>query len=186
MQFEVMKHIALSIGRQAESMLHAELGAKVRVAYEYSPDLKKAPGAITVVHAGIQGRAGNNEREYERDEKGGERYRNSPLLLKARYLISAWAPAPEDQALLGLVLRTFHDDSTLPSSEDDEAVGYQGAPQLELQALPFDEHKALAESLGMPLAPSICYWVDFAIQSARTTPIKRVRERVIDFRKIDG
>lgn len=186
MQFEVMKHIALSIGRQAESALHAEVGAKVRVAYEYSPDLKKAPGAITIVHAGIQGRGGNTDREYERDEKGAERYRNSPLLLKARYLISAWAPAPDDQALLGLVLRTFHDDSSLPSGEDDESLGYQGQPQLELQALSLDDHRGLAESLGMPLAPSICYWVDFAIQSARTTPIKRVRERVIDFRKIDG
>src|SRR5690606_6503016 len=34
--------------------------------------------------------------------------------------------------------------------------------------------------------PSVGYWVDFVVQSARTTPSKRVKERVIDFKKIDG
>jgi hypothetical protein len=38
----------------------------------------------------------------------------------------------------------------------------------------------------MPLAPSVAYWTNFVIQSATTQTIKRVRERVMDFKKIDG
>jgi hypothetical protein len=187
MQYRVMKHITLALGRKIESVVHAEVGSKVRVAYEFSPELKKAPGAITVLHCGLQGRGGNAEREYERDQRGGERFRNPPIPLRARYLVSAWAPAPDDQELLGLVLRTFHDDRELETEgEEEQTVAYDGRPIVELQAPSFEEHKALAEALGMPLAPSVCYWVDFVIQSARVTPIKRVKERVIDFKKIDG
>lgn len=187
MQYRVIKHITLALGRKIESALHAEMGKKVRVAYEYSADLKGSPGGITVIQCGLQGRGGNVEREYERDQGGKERFRNPPIALKARYLVSAWAPAPDDQELLGLVLRTFHDDRELETQgEEEETVSYDGRPIIELDAPSFDEHKALAEALGMPLAPSVCYWVDFVIQSARTTPIKRVKERVIDFKKIDG
>ncbi len=74
MQYRVLKHITLALGRKIESALHAETGKKVRVAFEYSPDLKKAPGAITVIQCGLQGRGGNVEREYERDEKGERRH----------------------------------------------------------------------------------------------------------------
>jgi hypothetical protein len=55
-----------------------------------------------------------------------------------------------------------------------------------MENLSFDEHKKIADGFGMPLAPSCAYWVDYVVQSARTSAIKRVKERVIDFKKIDG
>jgi len=188
-QFKVMKHITLALGRQLEASAQDALGKKVRVAYEYSPDLKKAPGAFSIIQCGLTRRGGNAEREYERTAKGDEIFRNPPVLLKTRYIVSCWAPAPDDQELLGIAIRTFHDHREVETAgPEDDTVAHDGGgrPVLEMEALSFDEHKKVAEAVGMPVAPSIAYWVDFVVQSAMTTPIKRVRERVIDFKKIDG
>ncbi|MCO5167047.1 MAG: DUF4255 domain-containing protein [Planctomycetes bacterium] len=186
-QYRVMKHITLALGRTLEASAAEALGKKVRVAYEYSPDLKKAPGGFTVLHCGLARRGGNADREYERTSEG-ERFRNPPVLLRARYVVSCWAPSPDDQELLGVALRTFHDHAEVEVQGEEEATvaPYEGRPTIEMEALGFDEHKKVAEALGIPLAPSVAYWVDFVIQSGRTTPIKRVRERVMDFKKIDG
>jgi hypothetical protein len=189
-QYQVIKHITLTLGSMLEASLAETLGKageKIRVVYEYSPDLKKAPGAVSICNIGLVGRGGNTDREYERDGQGREVYRNAPLLLRAGYLVSAWAPAPDDQELMGLVLRTFHDNHELQTEGDaEQTVSYEGRPTLELEALPFERHKELCGLLGMPLAPSVAYWTNFVIQSATTQTIKRVRERVMDFKKIDG
>lgn len=185
-QFRVIKHITLALGRTLEASISEALGKKVKVAYEYSPDLKKPPGAITVAYCGLAHRGGNAEREYERT-KEGEIFRNPPLLMRSRFLISCWAPAPDDQELLGLVLRTMHDHPEVETAgEEEKTVSYEGRPSIEMEQLSFDEHKKIADGLGMPVAPSACYWVDYVVQSARTSVIKRVKERVIDFKKIDG
>jgi hypothetical protein len=186
-QFKVMKHITLALGRRLEASAQDALGKKVRVAYEYSADLKKAPGAFSIVQCGLTRRGGNSDREYERTAKGEEIYRNPPVLLKARYVVSCWAPAPDDQELLGVAIRTFLDHPEVETvGDEEETVAYDGRPSMEMEALSLEEHKKVADALGMPVAPSMAYWVDFVVQSARTTPIKRVRERVIDFKKIDG
>lgn len=186
-QFRVMKHITLALGRTLEASAAEALGKKVRVAFEYSPDLKKAPGAYTIVHCGLGRRGGNAEREYERTRDGAEIFRNPPMLLRARYVVSCWAPAPDDQELLGVALRTFHDHPEVEVvGEEEQTVAYEERPTIEMEALAFDEHRKVAEAHGMPLAPSVGYWVDFVVQSTKITPIKRVKERVIDFRKIDG
>lgn len=186
-QFKVMKHITLALGRRLEASAHDALGKKVRVAYEYSSDLKKAPGAYTIVQCGLTRRGGNSDREYERGPKGEEIFRNAPILLKARYVVSCWAPAPDDQELLGVAIRTFLDHAELETvGDEEETVAYDGRPSLEMETMALDEHKKVADALGMPVAPSIAYWVDFVVQSAKTTTIKRVKERVIDFKKIDG
>jgi len=185
-QYRVIKHITLALGRTLEESISEALGKKVKVAYEYSPDLKKAPGAVTVVFLNTTHRGGNAEREYERT-KEGEIFRNPPLLLRSRFLISCWAPAPDDQELLGLVYRTMHDHPDVETTgEEEKTVSYEGRPTIEMESLSFDEHKTIADGKGMPVAPSACYWVDYVIQSARTSVIKRVKERVIDFKKIDG
>lgn len=186
-QYRVIKHVSQALARRIETSLHEELGKKVRVVFEYAPDLKKAPGAVTVVHVGFAPRPiGNIDREYER-LGGGEQFRNAPLHLRAQFLISCWAPAPDDQELLGLVLRTFHDHSVLETVDDEEeTVSYDGRPSIEMNILTFEKHKEIAAAYGMPMAPSMSYWVDISVQSAIATPIRRVKERVIDFKKIDG
>ena len=65
-------------------------------------------------------------------------------------------------------------------------MGYTGVPEVSLDTLSVSEHRDLASMLGVPFGPSVGYWVDFNLRSGQTTPIKRVRERVMDFRKIEG
>jgi Pvc16 N-terminal domain len=190
-QYRVLKHISLCLGRTLENSLAECLDRPVRVLHGYPPGTLEAARegqqALTVIHCGLNSRGGNSDREFEVVD-GQEQFRNPPLLLRARYLISAWAPPPDDQELLGVVLRTFHDQRDLPTEgEEAKSVSYNGRPSISLQTISLEEHHLLGQAHGMPIqAPSVSYWVEFAIQSAKTTIIKRVKERVTDFRNIEG
>ena len=108
-------------------------------------------------------------------------------LLKSRFLVSAWAPPPEDQELLGAALRTFHDHPTLEvEGTAAETAAYDGVPAVELAPVPFAELERIAQAFRMPVAPSASYWVSYQIRSAISTPIKRVLERVVDYKQIKG
>ncbi len=190
-QYRVLKHISLCLGRTLEASLAEALERPVSVLQGYPPGTLEAARegkqALTVIHCGLTSRGGNSDREFE--VKGGqEQFRNPPLLLRARYLVSAWAPPPDDQELLGVVLRTFHDQRELATEgEEEDSVSYNGRPTISMQTLSLEEHHLLCQAHAMPVqAPSVSYWVEFAIQSAKTTVIKRVKERVIDFRNIEG
>ena len=98
-----------------EESTREALGHEVGVHYEYSPDLRKGNGSVTIAYCGLTQRAATADREHE-FVAGGEQFRNAPMLLKARYMVSAWAKPPEDQALLGAVLRTFLDEPFLLGS----------------------------------------------------------------------
>jgi hypothetical protein len=162
-------------------------GSKIPVHFEYNANVRKGKGSITVIMCQIKTRGGNADREYEAGA-GGEQFRARPALMSSRYLVSCWAAPPEDQALLGAVIRTFLDHPVLEfgSIEEEECIGYSGVPTITPESIELSEHKALADSYGMPIAPSFTYWVDYRVQSGITTPIKRVLERVTDFRKIEG
>lgn len=185
-QFQVIKQITTILGRMLESHVSELVGSKVGVRYAYEDGLRKK-SCLTVQHTGLESRAGDRDREYE-FRAGGEQFRNPPLLLRSHYIISAWATPPEDQALIGAVLQTFLDHPFLEPADPDEeeVVGYAGIPSIELEPLSLERHRALTELLAMPLAPSAGYWVDLRIRSAKVTPIKRVKERIIDYRKIEG
>lgn len=159
------------------------VGRQVPVVFAHDPSLSEQVGLIQV---GIQRRGEVLDREFE-VEDGVESFRNPPIGLRVQYLVSAWATPPEDQLLLGAVMRTMHDNSRLDLSEaDEELVGYSGIPEASLDTLSVSEHRELASAVGAPFGPSVGYWVDFNLRSGVSTPVKRVRERVMDFRKIEG
>lgn len=185
-QFQVIKHITLILGRMLEESVREATGKKVRVLYAYEDGLRKK-SALTVIQYALTSRSGQRDREYE-FAGGGERFRNPPLLFQAHYIVSAWATPPDDQELLGAVLRTFLDRAWLePEAGDEEMItAYAGVPSIDIKPLSLEEHRTLCDAYGMPLAPSMRYLVDFRLQSGKVTPIKRVKERVIDYRKIEG
>ncbi|MGE0711484.1 MAG: Pvc16 family protein [Planctomycetota bacterium] len=185
-QFEVIKRITLALQRTLAADLEDALGRAVPVLFAYDAARKPGQEQMTLVQVGLQRRQGNVDREYEAQGEG-EQFRNPPLLLRAHYLLSAWATPPEDQVLIGAALRAFLDQPELAlEGDDEEVVAYAGTPSVDLDTLTAEEHRALASALGMPFAPSVGYWVDFRLRSGKVTPIKRVRERVMDFRKIEG
>jgi hypothetical protein len=185
-QFRVIRHVTQSLGGLIEREVSAAIGAPVQVLYGYTPEARSGSGSITVIHCSLDEVRASLDREYERvgDE---ERFRAGSLNVKSRFFVSAWADPPADLDLLGAVLRTFHDHTELQlESWEDTGFVYDEAPQIKPSPMTLAEHKLLADGYGMPLAPSICYTIEYRIQSVRTTTIKRVRERVIDIRKIDG
>ena len=117
-----------------------------------------------------------------------------PLLMVARYLVTAWAPAPEDQELLAAAIRVLYDTVELkPTSEEPEgdknedAVHWEDHPTLDLaQRFSLDEARITCESLGIPLRPSVRYDVNFRLDSERKTVVKRVKERIVDYKKLDA
>lgn len=182
-QFIVLKRITLTLQRMLEEGLLDALGRKVPVVFRHDPSLSEQVGLLQV---GIQRRGEVLDREFEVVD-GVETFRNPPIGLRVQYLVSAWATPPEDQLLLGAVLRIMHDNSRLElSAEDEEIVGYSGTPEASLDTLTVSEHRELATAVGAPFGPSVGYWIDFNLRSGVTTQIKRVRERVMDFRKIEG
>ncbi|MBL4845462.1 MAG: DUF4255 domain-containing protein [Planctomycetes bacterium] len=179
----MLKSITLTLQRMLERGLVEALGREVPVVLRYDPSLDEQVGLL---HVGVQRRGEVLDREFE-VEDGVEQFRNPPIGLRAQYLLSTWALPPEDQVLLGAVLRVMHDNSRLDlSQEDEDLVGYSGVPEASLDTLTVSEHRELATALGVPFGPSVGYFVDFNLRSAVSTPIKRVRERVTDFRKIEG
>lgn len=185
-QFQVLKQITTVLGRMLETHAGQALGEPVRIRYGFEDGLRKKP-SFTVLHTGLETRKGDRDREYE-FTGGGEQFRSPPLLLRSHYLISAWATPPEDQLLLGAALQTFldHPFLELQGVEEEEAIAYAGIPGIDLEPLTLEKHHALAQMFSMPLAPSMGYWVDFRVRSGKVSPIKRVKERIIDYRKIDS
>jgi len=185
MQHRVIKHISLALARTLQRECGRALEAPVEVAFRYAPELQEKR-ALSLLHYELIERSDATDREYEVGA-GGEQFRAAPLALTARFLVSAWGPPLEDLELLGAAIRAFHDHPLLEAEDDEElTAAYQGRPAVSLRMIGLEEHRVLTDLFRMPLAPSVGYAVDFAIQSERTAPIKRVRERVLDFRVIDG
>lgn len=125
---------------------------------------------------------------------GDEFFRMPPLILTGRWLVTAWAPAPEDQELLGATMRVLYDAVSLkpvdPAEIDEkteDAIHWEDNLTLDLsQRLTLDEAKLICESLGMPLRASVRYDISFRLDSERKTTVKRVKERIVDYKKLDG
>lgn len=185
-QFKVLKHISLALAATLEREVGAALGRRVPVLHRYQAEEVARGPCLTLLHVEAVSRGENLDREYESTGQG-EQFRAQPLPLRSRFLVSAWAPPPDDQELLGAVLRTFHDHAQLEvEGQAAEAAAYDAVPEVSLATLPFPELERLAQAFRMPLAPSASYWVSYQIRSARVTPIKRVLERVTDYRQIKG
>lgn len=182
-QFIVLQRITLTLHEMLSAGLSEVLGREVPVVFRHDPALAEQVGLL---HVGIQRRGEHLDREFEVVD-GVEQFRNPPLGLRAQYLVSVWSTPPEDQLLLGAALRVLHDQPYLDlSGADSEIVGYSGVPEVSLDTLTVSEHRDLAGMLGVPFGPSVGYWVDFNLRSGHAQQIKRVRERVMDFRKIEG
>jgi hypothetical protein len=185
-QFEVIKATALCLGRMIETNVSEAIGHKFNVLYEYSPDARRGSGSVSIHFVGLAPGANTEQREYEHNG-GQEQFRAPPMIFQARFLVCAWAKPPEDQALLGAVMRTFLDHPMLDYDANEESVvAYSTAPSVHSRMLGLEEHSLLATANQMPIAPAISYEIDLRLRSQKVTTIKRVRERVVDFRNING
>jgi hypothetical protein len=191
-QHRCLRQISEALGRTLEAGLKECVGRAVPVHFAYQePVAGKKPSAhVTVINYWVERVTDRNpDRVLCKTSTGEEYHRAAPLILAARYAISAWAPAPEDQELLMAAIRVLHDMTALEPTESKEenAVHWEDNPMPTLQQrFTLDEARLLAEAYGMPLRPSVRYDITFRLDSERKTRITRVKERIIDYKKLEG
>jgi hypothetical protein len=193
-QHRVLRQITEALGRTLGEGLKECTGREVPVFFSYQGDALKKPH-VTAIHYWIER---VNDRHPDRvlckTPEGDEFFRMPPLFLTGRWLVTAWAPAPEDQELLAGAMRVLYDSVELKPAQPDEpdpktedAVHWEDHVTLDLsQRLTLDEARLICESLGMPLRASIRYDISFRLDSERKTTVKRVKERIVDYKKLDG
>lgn len=192
-QHRVLRQISEALARTLSSGLKECTGKDIPVHFAHQPDLKKPH--VTAIHYWLE-RVNDRhaDRVLCRTPEGDEFFRAPPLLLTGRWLITAWAPAPEDQELLAASMRVLYDAVELqpsnpeePDEKTEDAVHWEDHVTLDVsQRLSLDEAKLICDALGMPLRASVRYDISFRLDSERKTSIKRVKERIVDYKKLDG
>ena len=122
-------------------------------------------------------------------EDGTEYFREPPVLLQARYALTAHGPSPDDQDVLMAAARVVHDMGVLGDDGEGpaDAVHWEDKPTPVLvPRFSLEEARVVAEAHGMPLRPTLRYDVPFRLDSERKTVTKRVKERIVDYKKLDG
>jgi hypothetical protein len=189
-QHRVLRQITMAIAAVLERGVEECQGKRIPVRLEFqAPAHGKADPHLTLINYWLErATERQSDRVHNRGEGGEEYFRGPPLLMVARYIVSAWAPTPDDQEILGAALRVAYDNPELePSGDQDDAIHFEDKPTLELSGrFSIEEHKFVCDSLGMPFRPAFRIDVQFRFDSERKTPIKRVKERIVDYRKIDG
>src|SRR5205085_1128920 len=142
---------------------------------------------VTAINYWIERTPGSVDRILCRTPDGEEYFRAASVTLVARYAITAWAPPPEDQELLMATTRVLHDATELAPAGEGDAVHWEDKPMAELSSrFSFEEAQQFAQAYGMPLRPTLRCDIRFRLDSERKTPIKRVKERIVDYKKMDS
>jgi len=127
----------------------------------------------------------------EEDEEGNiVEYRlGSPTMVSPRYMITPFSKDPlEAQVVQGLIMQLFFDHpSFLPEDVQGQSIhGEDRAPIHFDNKITYHDQMALWSGLGRPFRASLVYAVDVRLDSARKTGIRRVMERILDYKKIQG
>ncbi len=106
-----------------------------------------------------------------------------------RYLGTAWAPSMlEAQVATGAVLQYFF---SYPEVQDDQVQGTSIHPEARPtvsvdDTVRFPEQVALWAALGHAYRPSVVYTMNLRLDSIHRVAIRRVREKINVFRKVEG
>lgn len=106
-----------------------------------------------------------------------------------RYLFTPWTGgALSDQEVLGCIIRLFFNYTALdPSDMHGKSIPTTNeASILEAPSFNVDSQMRFWQCLGRPYRPSAAYSVHLGMTSMSKRTVKRVKERVLDFRKLEG
>jgi hypothetical protein len=114
--------------------------------------------------------------------------RRPPLLLDLRYVVTAFAESHRDElSLLGLVLRALWDSDEIVASEVvGESIHLEDRPGIEVGTATIEEMRSIWDSFQQPYRPSFSVTVEARLDSDVKRLVRRVREAIVDFKKMDG
>jgi hypothetical protein len=200
---ELLKDACQTLGHLIEKHAPRYLeGAKVEVVYD-PPDeemlAKAAKKKGTVLFSlllidcarstAIQ--STNQPIVHEEDEEGNlVEYRcGPPTYMLIRFLVTPWVSAAlEGQTALGAIMQHFN--SYPEAAEEDiqgESIHAEDRVNFDLDSsFTLNEVMKLWEAFKRPYRPSLVYKVTLRMDSVKRTAIRRVREKVNLYRKLEG
>jgi hypothetical protein len=129
-------------------------------------------------------------REIEEAEDGTlqEFRKRKPLHLDLRFLVTVYCESHRDElSMLGLCLQALYD---APVILDEIAMGdsihTEDRPGLDVARATHDEVRSIWESFQQPYRPSFTCSIEARLDSKVKHLIRRVREAIVDFKKMDG
>lgn len=112
-----------------------------------------------------------------------------PTFVKPRYLITAWSKDPlEAQVVQGLIIQLFFDHTSfLQDDIQGESIHVDDpCPITYEDSVKLEDLLNIWQALQRPFRSSLVYSVAVKLASARRVAIRRVQERILDYKKVDG
>lgn len=202
---ELFKDACLTLGHLIETRVPRYLGGdKLEVVYDPPEEdalqkalKKKKTVLVSVVFLDAkkssQYQTTNQPIVHEEDEEGNlVEYRcGPPTVMEIRALVTPWVQSSLDGAtVLGAISKHFASFSE--AGEDEvrgESMSAEDRPAFdEDTTVPLDERIKLWGAMmpGRPFRPCLIYKCNLKMDSAKRTAIRRVREKVNLYRKLEG
>ncbi len=201
-QHEVVRDATLTFAHILKTYLPPRLdGKKVDVRFEPPTDEEVEKAAkdgriiLTVILMNVtraQGRQVMDEPVVrEEDEEGNiVEYRlGIPTYISPRYMITPWVKDPlEAQVVYGVIMQHFFDHPEfLP--QDIQGVSIHGEDRCPINfddKFNLDEQLKIWQALMRPYRASLVYTTSLRLDSVKKTLVRRVKERILDYKKLQG
>ncbi len=196
-QFNVIRDTGLTLANIVKRQIREDVGLDVQILMEL-PGEDEMPSrlpsiAIALVHAGKRSSGYVTEKESREIEEAAdgtlqEYTRQAPLPLELHYLVTVYAESHRDElSLLGLAMRALHDQSVIEDSNQiGDSIRLDERPVIEIAETSFAELREIWQCLQLPCRPAFTARAEARLDSEQKRLIRRVREAIVDFKKMDG
>lgn len=202
-QHEVIRDATLTFAHVLKTQLPPRLEGKKEVQILFDiPDQKtiekshkdgKVLLSILLVDAGKSTSIQTTEQPIlrEEDEDGNivESRAGPPTYVMPRYLITPWSgDTLIDQVVIGLIMNVFFSrPAFMPEDIQGDVIKSEPAPQaLLIESFTAERQMQLWRAMGHNYRPSLVYGVNLRMDSYQRTVVRRVKERILDFKKLEG
>jgi hypothetical protein len=200
-QHEIVRDCTLTLGHILKTRLAKMLeGHKLDVSFELPDEetlakVGKKEWLISLVHVDtLRSQVFQSAKEpvtREEDEEGNivEFRLGTPTYIQPRYLLTPWTGSTlDDQLLTGLVMQCFFDHVCIePEEVQGGSIQSDEKPSIILEEkFKIDDQFTWWAAQGRRYKPSLMYSVNLRLDSIKKVVIKRVKERVMDFRKMES
>lgn len=201
---ELLKDACLTLGHVIQTYVPKYLdGVNIEIAYDPPDDdllatvAKKKKKTIVISVLLIDAtkssamQSANQPVVHEEDEDGNlVEYRcGPPTYLQMRFMVTPWLPSALDgHSALGAIMQHFN--SYPEAAEEDiqgESIHQEDRPAFDLDtSFHTPDQIRMWEAFARPFRPSLIYKVTLRMDSVKRMAIRRVREKVNLYRKLEG
>jgi hypothetical protein len=200
-QHDVVRDATLTFANILKRHISPKLEKPIEVVFEF-PDEKVVEKAekdgsvlISVVLVDTTRETGRQNMEEpvirEEDENGDivEYKLGIPTYVKPRYLFTPWNKDPLFcQSVTGVLLQYFFDNPSVAPEDiaGDSLDGNERPPITFEEKFKVEEQLRLWQAMARPFRPSLVYTMAVRLDSTKRNVLRRVKERILDYRKLQG